>query len=148
MGVAVPRPRYNEMTGLRLYKYEKLCSRTSINRLFREGDSTVAFPLRVVYRLHEPQGEAPVRFLITIPKKKMRRAVWRVLLRRRTREAYRLNRHLLYPTLTTAGMAADLAFLYIGTSQCAYSVIEQAITTLLQRVAEHARQSALDSQQP
>ena len=34
---------------LRLYKREKLCSRTDVNNLFAVGRSAIAYPLRVVY---------------------------------------------------------------------------------------------------
>ena len=37
-----------------LRKNEKLRSRTAVNRLFDEGKSLMAFPLRAAYRLREP----------------------------------------------------------------------------------------------
>ena len=46
------------MKGNRLYKCEKLCSRTAINGLFANGHNVVAYPLRAVVMLHE-EPDAP-----------------------------------------------------------------------------------------
>ena len=107
----------------KLHKAEKLTSRTSIERLFGEGKSLMAFPLRAAYRLREP-GDAPVQFLISIPKKRIRKAVDRVTLRRRTREAYRLNRReLLTDILQQHGIGVDIAFVYLDSTPAPYAVI-------------------------
>ena len=124
----------------KLNKDEKLCSRTAVNLLFDEGKSLMAFPLRAAYRLR-PQGEHPVQFLISIPKKRIRRAVQRVTLRRRVREAYRLSRRdLLQPTLAESGWGVDIAFVYLDNTPAPYSVIQEKMTTLLQRIAHAATQ--------
>lgn len=136
------------MQGLRLYKSEKLCSRTTVGQLFDQGKSAIAFPLRVVYRLHQPDAEAPARFLITIPKKKIRHAVDRVLLRRRTREAYRLwRRTLLHPALQQSGLSVDIALIYLDKEMADYALIESRVKQLLTRVA-HAAQAHTDDPQP
>ena len=109
-----------------------------MNQLFEQGKSAIAFPLRMVYLLHEP-GESPAQFLITIPKKKIRHAVGRVLLRRRTREAYRLwRRTLLHPALEAAGVSADIAFIYLDKQPTDYAIIESRMKQLLARVAKAA----------
>ena len=124
----------------KLNKDEKLCSRTAVNLLFDEGKSLMAFPLRAAYRLR-PQGEHPVQFLISIPKKRIRRAVQRVTLRRRVREAYRLSRRdLLQPALIESGWGVDIAFVYLDNTPAPYSVIQEKMTTLLQRIAHAATQ--------
>lgn len=128
----------------KLNKSEKLTSRTAIERLFEEGKSLMAFPLRAAYRLRQP-GDAPVQFLISIPKKRIRKAVNRVLLRRRTREAYRLNRHeLLTNTLHECGIGVDIAFVYLDTTPAPYEVINEKMTHLLSRIAH----VVLEEQQP
>ena len=124
----------------KLNKDEKLCSRTAVNLLFDEGKSLMAFPLRAAYRLR-PQGEHPVQFLISIPKKRIRHAVQRVTLRRRVREAYRLSRRdLLQPALAESGWGVDIAFVYLDNTPAPYSVIQEKMTMLLQRIAHAATQ--------
>lgn len=122
----------------KLNKDEKLCSRTAVNRLFDDGKSLMAFPLRAAYRLR-PRGDNPVQFLISIPKKRIRKAVNRVTLRRRVRESYRLNRReLLQAPLEQAGWGVDIAFVYLDNTPAPYSVIEEKMTSLLQRIAQAA----------
>ena len=122
----------------KLRKDEKLCSRTAVNRLFDEGKSLMAFPLRAAYRLR-PQGEHPVQFLITIPTKRIRKAVNRVTLRRRVREAYRLSRReLLQVPLEQSGWGVDIAFIYLDSNAAPYSVIDEKVKSLLTRIAQAA----------
>ena len=122
----------------KLHKDEKLCSRTAVELLFGEGKSLMAFPVRAAYRLR-PRGENPVQFLISIPKKRIRKAVQRVTLRRRVREAYRLNRReLLFPALKQEGWGVDIAFVYLDSSVAPYDVIQEKVTALLTRIAQAA----------
>ena len=133
----------------KLRKDEKLCSRTAVNRLFDEGKSLMAFPLRAAYRLR-PRGEHPVQFLITIPKKRIRKAVNRVMLRRRVREAYRLSRReLLQPSLEQSGWGVDVAFIYLDNNPAPYSVIDEKMKSLLTRIAQAAgeQQPSVNSNQ-
>lgn len=124
------------MAEFNLHKAEKLCSQTAIDRLFSEGQQAKAYPLRAVYRLKKAESGAPAQFLISIPKKKIRRAVGRVLLRRRVREAYRLNRCLLYPSLISADMQADIAFIYLSNTPKNYHSIEKRVRSILQTIAQ------------
>ncbi len=123
------------MAELSLHKSEKLCSRTAVNRLFSEGSPAKAYPLRAVYAESQRTYGAPAQFMITIPKKKIRTAVGRVLLRRRVREAYRLNRHLLNPTLAATGKKVDIAFLYVSNEEKSYASIEKRVCAILSAVA-------------
>ena len=86
---------------LTLPKYTRLCGTTSVDRLFERDAAAwcVSHPLRAVWRPSLPSvmfpgslGHGTLRFLITVPKKKLRHAVDRVAMRRRVREAYRLCR--------------------------------------------------------
>jgi ribonuclease P protein component len=115
---------------LKLYKSEKLCSLTAIDALFASrAKGALAFPLRMVWR-ENPQrqgSKAQVQFLVSVPKRKLRHAVDRVTMRRRIREAYRLNRHLL-PALSAP---IDLAFVYVASDLQPYRRVEQAMQRLL-----------------
>ncbi|MDO4511436.1 MAG: ribonuclease P protein component [Bacteroidales bacterium] len=122
------------MENFRLYKREKLCSHTAINLMFAHGKCVISYPLRAVYRVGDARAEAPVRFMITIPKKKIRKAVGRVLLRRRTREAYRLNRALLVPALAEAEKSVDVAFIYLSKEPADYAVIEEKMKVILDKI--------------
>ena len=118
-----------------LKKSERLCSRTAVEMLFAQGQSSIAYPLRAVYRFRQAdERSGGVQMMITIPKKKIKLAVNRVLLRRRIREAYRLHRGERLAT------ALDVAFLYLATSIEPYRVIEAKVCDLLDRIARHAQE--------
>lgn len=88
---------------LTLRKSAKLRHRTLVGNLFDKGKSVYSGPLRLTFhalsdeelansfRGAVPDLIAPVQVMITVPKKKRRHAVDRVLMRRRIREAFRLQ---------------------------------------------------------
>lgn len=125
------------MKGLRLYKNERLCGVTTIDRLFspagrRTGEthSVMAYPWRAVWTINTRREGRPARFLVSVPKKRARHAVDRVALRRRCREAYRLNRHLF--DAATSGI--DIAFVFVGDTAASYAVTAAAVDKILTRI--------------
>lgn len=113
-------------------KEEKLCSRKKIEALFAEGQSFAQYPLRVVYNIYDKTtGEELPQFFISVPKRKFKKAVKRVWLRRRVREAYRLHKELL----NTGNKCVDMAFLYIAAEQKEYHIIEQQMIELLKKLS-------------
>ncbi len=122
------------MTSLRLYKREKLCSLTAIELLFakKESQSASAYPLRAVWRVNERRSGQTAQFFISIPKKRLKRAVDRVKMRRRTREAYRLGRHMLQLPENTP---VDIAFIYLANDLQPYASIERAMVKLLGKIS-------------
>lgn len=133
---------------LTLRKPEKLRHKTLVNALFAEGKSIYDFPLRLVWRVlsHDeledsfragvPEKTGKLQMLITIPKKKRRRAVDRVLLRRRIREAYRLNRLHLADVIDNREDIASLnvAFIFLGDENTPYRELEKKMINLLLRL--------------
>jgi ribonuclease P protein component len=122
-------------------KEEKLCSRKLIDELFLKGKSRTQGCLRMVYMpVEENTITSPVQILITAPKKRFRRAVQRNLLKRRIREAYRLNKALLLEPVLTKQKKYVLAVLYAHSEMLSYSEIEADLKRLLgylgKRVAE------------
>ena len=133
------------MKGLRLYKKEKLCSTVAVEQLFMRGSDTTGaldYPLRAVWRPNPRRhSDAPVAFLISVPKKRLRHAVDRVAMRRRIREAYRLQRHL-YPM--PPGTRFDLAFVYVADRLMPYTAVHAAIGKLLARMQQWATEATAD----
>ena len=84
-----------------LSKAERLCSKKLIERLFAGGNKSFpAFPLRVVYMPLDIEDEgAEVSILVSVPKKRFKRAVKRNLVKRQVREAYRRNKYILLDAL-------------------------------------------------
>lgn len=106
--------------------------------LFRSDSSsqaTLAYPLRAVWRQNDGRYcDAKMQFLISIPKKRLHHAVDRVMMRRRIREAYRLNHH---DYTLTDNSKIDVAFIYIANSLLPYKIIEKAMKKILKNISEN-----------
>lgn len=127
------------MDTLRLYKKEKLCSSVAIDALFLPSSrlggecmSAMAYPWRAVWRVNTGRrsGIGCPQFLISVPKKRLRRAVDRVAMRRRMREAYRLNRNLIAPD-----RPIDIAFIYVGSGLTSYSDAVRSVHKILAKIS-------------
>lgn len=123
------------MKGLRLYKKEKLRSAVAIDQLFSRGSgafSSIAYPLRAVWRQNpRRKSDAPVAFVISVPKKRLHHAVDRVAMRRKIREAYRLARPS-YPM--PDGTRIDLAFIYVADRLTDYSAVARAVDKIMAKI--------------
>jgi ribonuclease P protein component len=117
-------------------KEERLCSRRLIGLLFSKGHTFHLKPFRITWMRQSPGGSSPVQVLMSVPKYNFRKAVDRNLIRRRMREAYRLNKHVLYSVFP--GTAYQIVFCITCTAKeiVAYDLIEAKIILLLQRLIE------------
>lgn len=73
--------------------------------------------------------------LITVPKRKLRHAVDRVVMRRRIREAYRLNRLPIKNLLISQQKGGTLcfAFIYMADKTLPYKLIEDKMIRILSK---------------
>lgn len=147
----MPEPQSNfpeNRERLTFRKWERLHHKSLVDGLFREGKSFYEFPFRLIWRtLNEdqlkknfrneiPSGIGPLQVMVTVPKKKRKKAVDRVLMRRRIREAYRLNRlplrHLVakYEEIRTL----QISLIYIHDKNLPYSAIEEKFRFLVSKL--------------
>ena len=132
-----------------LRKGSKLRHRSLVEGVFSQGSRAYAFPLRAIWRSmsseqlegnfrgYVPKAIGKVQMLITVPKKKRRHAVDRVLLRRRIREAFRLNCGQLREAVDASGVRTlGIAFVYVHDGNTDYSLIERRMRKLLTRITE------------
>lgn len=90
------------------------------------------FPFRIVWIESDLPGDFPVQVLFSVPKKKFKSAVQRNRIKRRMREAYRKNKHLLYQHLSKTEKKLALGFIYTSPAESDYHEIEQKIILSLQ----------------
>lgn len=129
-----------------LNKRDKLCSSIAIDNLFghsakTEDDrySTIAYPLRAVWAVNKIRTDGSnIQFLISVPKKRLHHAVDRVKMRRRIREAYRLNHHNISISDDTN---IDLALVFIADTLKDYKSIEKSLIRILSKI-----ETSVDSQ--
>jgi ribonuclease P protein component len=115
-------------------KNERLHGKKNIQHLFSQGKSYFIHPLKIYYTEREYDNDVPLRVLIAVSKKTIRRAVRRNLLKRRMREAYRQNKADFYKFLTLHQKQYDLGLVYIGKDMEPYHVIEKKIIQALERL--------------
>lgn len=121
-----------------LRKAERLNSRILIERLFSGGGKSFpAFPLRIVYMPVEGEKLPIASILISVPKKRFKRAVKRNRVKRQIREAYRKHRQLLTDSLTTSGKKAIIAFIWLDNELHPSSEVEAKVKKLLTLTSEH-----------
>ena len=121
-----------------LSKEERLSWKRYIDSLFAKGQSFVAFPLRVIYLPLEEEMPARASFLVSVPKKKFKRAVKRNLIKRQVREAYRVRKYELLDLLEAKGKRMLIAFLYIDKEIHPFTTMEKAMNKAINLLREKA----------
>lgn len=114
-------------------KDERLKSRKIIGKLFSDGQSFGMYPLRLVWlEMHEKQGDSPIKFSLSVPKRAFPKAVDRNRLRRLVREAWRLNKSWLYDRLDDEKQYAFMV-LYTAKEPMELPKIEDAMRRINRR---------------
>ncbi len=121
-------------------KKEHLCGETRINTLFTTGNAFIVFPLRVVYILESAaNNNEAANVMVSVPKKRFKRAVKRNRLKRLMREAYRLNKHELIEELENNLLHINVSFQYIADEELDFETIEKKMKVVLQKLIEKAQ---------
>ncbi|MGM0621178.1 MAG: ribonuclease P protein component [Bacteroidota bacterium] len=119
-------------TRFTLKKEERLCSKKQFDKLFAEGNTFLVYPLKVVFTETEFDGSYPAKAAFAVSKKLFKRAVKRNLIKRRMREAYRLNKPVFYSQVKQK--KAAVIFIYIGKEIIEYQRIEKSMKTALAKI--------------
>ncbi|NQW36923.1 MAG: ribonuclease P protein component [Flavobacteriales bacterium] len=116
-------------------KQEKLKHKKLIEQLFKEGKSISKFPLRLVYLQINHDGDKPLQAGFSVPKRNFKHAVDRNLLKRRIREAYRLNKEEVYKEISNKYI---LMFIYldknIKSSDEIHPIMEQLLQSFVKTI--------------
>lgn len=129
-----------------LTKTERLTSQLVTDKLFAGGNASMAaFPLRIVYMQMEKQEgsqqldgvqQPPVSILVSVPKKRFRHAVDRNRMKRLVREAYRLNKHILWNALQEKNFRLAIAFVCITDTLPTFRSVNKSMRKALIRIGE------------
>ena len=118
-------------------KEERLCNKKLIDQLYHNGSSFLCYPFKVSWSLSADPQPFPAQVLFSVSKKRYKRAVDRNLLKRRLREAYRLNKQqYLYSLLSDANKNIVFSIGFIGKEIAPYAFIEKKMLKLLSQLSE------------
>ncbi len=111
-----------------LPKSERLHAEKSIKELFEKGSSFFLYPFKVMFWVGEGLEESPNQVLFSVSKKKIKRATGRNYIKRRLKEAYRLNKSILPP------FGLLLGFVFVGEAKMSFGELEPKMKQVLQKL--------------
>jgi len=118
-------------------KDERLKSRKLIGNLFSTGKIIHHYPFKLLYIVDENSDfKYPAQFAVSVTKRNFKRAVDRNRLKRKIREAYRLNKSDLYYSLDQNDQKVYFFVIYTATDDLAYQEIEEEMIKLIQKLAK------------
>jgi ribonuclease P protein component len=119
-----------------LRKPERLNKKKIIEKMFAGGSRSFSiFPLRVVW-LPVEELDVQASILISVSKRRFKRAVKRNRIKRQIREAYRLNKQILLAPLTEKNRRLAIAFIYLADELMNSALVEEKIKAALTRIVE------------
>lgn len=121
-------------------KEERVTGAKRVDALFASGRSFISYPLRVVFAQHEQSALPSCSILVTVPKKRIKKAVHRNRIKRLIREAYRLNKKLVND-IELNEQSLDIAFVYIKDEVSDFKEIDKAMKKALKQVAIRIKKS-------
>jgi len=114
-------------------KNERLSLRKDTDRLFDSGKTFVSYPLRIIY-LPDAENhtlEYGISVLISVPKKRIRHAVNRNLIKRLIRESFRLHKSETSAHYKLLEKRLHIAFIYQSNDIMKYADIAKAVKKAL-----------------
>ena len=117
-----------------LPKSDRLKSKKIISQLFSNGAHVFQYPYKLVFTfIGEENPTTPIKMAVTVSKKRFKSAVKRNLIKRRTKEAYRLQKPTSLQTIKTTKGWFAVMLIYVGKEIEPYQVMEQSMKRILKR---------------
>jgi ribonuclease P protein component len=116
-------------------KHDKLKSSLTIEKLYGTHQFVLSHPLKCYFLFSETtEDKSSVRVAFSAPKKIFKNAVDRNTLKRRMREAYRINyKNILEQFINQKDKQLQLLFIYIGKEVANYKSIEKSMQIILHK---------------
>lgn len=127
-------------------KEERLSRKKIIDELFKNGSSFYLAPFKIIFQEQKEEvtsssprigsSKTPVQVLISVSSKNFKKAVDRNRIKRLIREAYRLNKFVLYDSLNKKNKQVAFAILYTSKTIESFDLIQQRLIAALNKLAE------------
>ena len=133
--VAVNEEICNDFSRQTLKRSSMLKHKDDIENLFRKGRKANIDYIRYTYIKHRTESaQGLVRIFVSVPKKYLRHAVDRNLMKRRMREAIRKNLSQLRKACAENNICVDIAFVFQSNNIQDYSDVERIIVLSLTKI--------------
>jgi ribonuclease P protein component len=123
-----------------LNNLERLKGHTKIRSLFDAGEKFKVFPLTVIYLFEDRKGLAevlsPLKMGVAVGTRNFKKAVDRNLLKRRIREAYRIQNTALKQQVKASPFELSLFYIYGDNQIHEYANISMAIKKSLDKLQD------------
>jgi ribonuclease P protein component len=115
-------------------KIERLRSKILIDKVFENGRKQYNSNLKIIWLAHILPEQVPVQSLVSVSKRRFKRANKRNLLKRRLREAFRKNKNDFYKSIENAGIQIALVIIYNSDSLSDFKSIEENLLTAFENI--------------
>lgn len=113
-------------------KAERLSKEKTIQELFNRGSSFYLYPFKVVYIINPDQSATTPQVLISVSSRNFPRAVDRNLIKRRMREAYRLQKEIIQ----NGSKKGAFAFIYTSRTVMPFAEIKNKLFLVLEKIGK------------
>ncbi|MGZ5282960.1 MAG: ribonuclease P protein component [Bacteroidia bacterium] len=117
-------------------KAEKLCSEKIISDIFsrRLTKSAFSFPILAIWRYQALPAPFPAQILFSVPKKKIKQSNQRNRIRRQLREIYRLQKNILYESLSLQRLQCAVVIVYNAQESIPFAQLENAFKEVIAKM--------------
>ncbi len=128
----------------RFPKKERLNSQKRLQELVTQGHSLYVYPFKVLWLVSEEgRDDFHLQIAFSVPKRKFKRAVHRNRIKRKMREAFRLQKDPFKASLAQVPQTLSILLIYTPKKEVAFSAMSAAVEQMLGRLKK-----AIHSQTP
>lgn len=121
-------------------KSERLSGKKLLGEIHREGKAVKAFPFILLYKPCSFENGETAKLAISIPKRRVKKAVDRNRMRRQVREVYRIEKSTLYTVLTGESVQLGMLIIFVGNETSVDSnLVKEKISQLIARLSNEIR---------
>ncbi len=117
-----------------LSKSDRLTSGVSISHIYNKGKHLNDYPFKIVWV--KETGEAGLKVVFSVPKRKFKRAVDRNQIKRKLREAYRKRKNDCQKAAESQNIRVSLFLIYLGKDIPQSEIVDNKIILLLNRLTK------------
>ncbi|MDI3527053.1 MAG: ribonuclease protein component [Tenuifilum sp.] len=119
----------------RLRKKNILHLESEVSDLLKSELNAFKFPVKLVYKFktNDSSESMPFKVLFIVPKRYLKKAFKRNLIRRRMKEAFRLNQEIISKSIPQ-NTTVLLALIYVSKDEVSFKHIQDSIVYLLKQI--------------